>query len=465
MFKNNLLARSIRFSLLVTSSAMLLPSGFVSAQTSDEQAKSVEKIQITGSRIKRTDLESASPVSIISAQDITLGGFTSVEQVLQQSTASSGMATGAATNNGGAGAARINLRGLGISRTLVLVNGRRMVNSGTGADSAVDLNTIPLAAIERIEVLKDGASAVYGSDAVAGVVNIITKTNFEGLELSVGYAGSAQGDANTGDISLVTGGSSDKGNFVIGLSYVDRGTAMQGNRGFSACPDNELDDTGACLSGSSYIPGGNYNSGDGWGTLDSDKNWSEGYEAYNYADSSYLYTPQQRVGLFANANYDIAEDTQIYFESLYTKRTSTQQMAPSPIEAILTADATGNPFGTATSMRRRMTEVGDRVFDQVTDTLRVVLGAQGVWDVGSGYDWDVSYSYGRNDATDRSSNYINLTKLYNTMDASICNDVSIPCQDWFVNEGELSTKASCQLTPSTIFLIRIKPAAVMNLTS
>jgi len=90
MFKNNLLARSIRFSLLVTSSAILLPSGFVSAQTSDEQTKSVEKIQITGSRIKRTDLESASPVSIISAQDITLGGFTSVEQVLQQSTASSG---------------------------------------------------------------------------------------------------------------------------------------------------------------------------------------------------------------------------------------------------------------------------------------------------------------------------------------------------------------------------------------
>jgi len=439
MFKNNTVAEAIRLSLFVSSAALALPSSFVAAQANDEgEANVVEKIQVTGSRIKRTDLESASPISIISAEDIKLGGFTSIEQVLQQSTASSGMATGAATNNGGAGAARINLRGLGSNRTLVLVNGRRMVNSGTGADSSVDLNTIPLATIERVEVLKDGASAVYGSDAVAGVVNIITKTHFDGLELSMGYGGSAKGDANTGDISLVTGGGGEKGHFVLGLSYVNRGKAMQGDRDFSACPDNDFDSTGACQSGSSYIPGGNYNSGDGWGTLDGDKNWTEGYDAYNYADSSYLYTPQKRIGLFANANYDVNQDTQVYLETLYTKRTSTQQMAPSPISATLSADATGNPFGVATSMRRRMTEVGDRVFDQVTDTLRTVVGAQGLWDIGSGYEWDLSYSYGRNDATDRSSNYINLTKLYNTMDSSVCNDVGIPCQDWFVGEGDLS---------------------------
>ena len=291
MFKNNTVAEAIRLSLFVSSAALALPSSFVAAQANDEgEANVVEKIQVTGSRIKRTDLESASPISIISAEDIKLGGFTSIEQVLQQSTASSGMATGAATNNGGAGAARINLRGLGSNRTLVLVNGRRMVNSGTGADSSVDLNTIPLATIERVEVLKDGASAVYGSDAVAGVVNIITKTHFDGLELSMGYAGSAKGDANTGDISLVTGGGGEKGHFVLGLSYVNRGKAMQGDRDFSACPDNDFDSTGACQSGSSYISGGNYNSGDGWGTLDGDKNWTEGYDAYNYADSSTLIT-------------------------------------------------------------------------------------------------------------------------------------------------------------------------------
>ncbi len=445
MFLNSKLSNSVRVAMAFGAvSAAAVPSYSFAAD--DAGANAVEKIQITGSRIRRTDMETASPVSIISAEDIALGSFTSVDQVLQQNTASSGMATGAATNNGGAGAARVNLRGLGSNRTLVLVNGRRMVNSGTGADSSVDLNTIPLAAIERIEVLKDGASAVYGSDAVAGVVNIITKKNFEGLEFTASYAGSAEGDANTGDFSLTTGGSSDKGNFVLGLSYVDRGSAMQSNRSFSSCPDYEYDSEGNCVAGSSYIPGGNYNAGDGWGTLDADKNWTAGYDAYNYSARSYLYTPQKRIGLFANGNYQLTDNSQVYMETLYTKRTSTQKMAPSPISATLTADATGNPFGEAVSMRRRMTEVGDRIFDQVTDTIRLVAGAQGTWDIGNGYDWDLSYSYGRNDATDRSSNYINLTKLYNTMDSSVCDDVTIPCQDWFVNEGEISQETLDYIT-------------------
>lgn len=444
---NPKIANSIRIALAMGAASTLLTTTHAFAQDSNAaQEPMVEKVQVTGSRIKRTDMETASPVTVISAEDISLGSYTSVEQVLQQSPASSGMATGAASNNGGVGAARINLRGLGSNRTLVLVNGRRMVNSGTGADSSVDLNTIPLAAIKRIEVLKDGASAVYGSDAVAGVVNIITKTDFEGFQIDVGYAGSDKGDANTGNISIVTGGSSDRGNIVLGLSYVDRGSAMQGDRDFSACPDNDYDENGNCLSGSSYTPGGLYNSGSGWGTLDSEKNFTEGYDPYNYSERSYLYTPQERLGLFANGTYQLTDDTTAYMEYVYTKRTSTQKMAPSPISATLTANATGNPFGVATSMRRRMTEVGDRVFDQTTDTIRTVVGVQGFVDIGSGLDWDLSYTYGRNDATDRSSNYINLTKLYQTMDMDVCDNVSVPCQDWFVNEGEISQETLDYIT-------------------
>ncbi len=443
MNKKITIASAVKMAL--AASAVMASSSVLAQQTATTEQQ-VEKVEVTGSRIKRTDMETASPVSIISAEDIALGSYTSVEQVLQQSPASSGMATGAASNNGGVGAARINLRGLGANRTLVLVNGRRMVNSGTGADSSVDLNTIPLAVIKRIEVLKDGASAVYGSDAVAGVVNIITKDDFEGFQIDVGYAGSDEGDANTGNISIITGASGDKGNIVFGLSYVDRGSAMQGDRDFSACPDNDFDDTGECQSGSSYVPGGNYNYGDGWGTLDSDKNFTSGYTPYNYAERSYLYTPQERLGVFANGQYNLNSDTSAYMEFMYTKRTSTQQMAPSPISATLTADATGNPFGVATSMRRRMTEVGDRVFDQTTDTIRTVLGVEGVLDIGSGFDWDVSYIYGRNDATDRSSNYINLTKIYQTMDTEVCDDVTIPCQDWFASEGGISDETLDYIT-------------------
>ncbi|MBD1388940.1 TonB-dependent receptor [Neiella sp. HB171785] len=410
------------------------------AYADEAQADDLERISVTGSRIKRTDMETASPVSIISAEDIAIGSFTSVDQILQQNPASNGMATGAASNNGGNGAARINLRGLGEQRTLVLVNGRRMVNSGIGADSSVDLNTIPVASIERIEILKDGASAVYGSDAIAGVVNIITKKDFEGAEFSVGYAGSAEGDANTGEISLITGGSSDKGNFMLGLSYVDRGDAMQGDRNFSKCPDNAFDDNGVCQSGSSRIPGGTVNDGTGWKQLDENGEWVDQYEYYNYAEESYLYTPQERISLFANGTYEINSDLSMFIESMYTKRTSNQQMAPEPIDGlIIGADAPGNPFGTDVEYRRRMTEVGNREFDQTTDTIRIVAGLQGFTDFAGGLDWDLSYIYGRNDSTDKSSNYVNLKKVGETVDPTVCeNDPDIPCGNWFVPEGELS---------------------------
>ena len=133
----------------------------------DDAVESIEKIQVTGSRIKRTDMETSSPVTLIGADDIKAMGASSIDGVLQKMTAASGAMTNPAVNNGSGGNARVDLRGLGAQRTLVLVNGRRMINSGTGAASTVDLNTIPVSMIKQVEVLKDGASAVYGTDAVA----------------------------------------------------------------------------------------------------------------------------------------------------------------------------------------------------------------------------------------------------------------------------------------------------------
>src|SRR5262249_54470277 len=126
-------------------------------------------------------------------------------------------------NNGGAnydadGSTRISLRSLGVERTLVLVNGRRMVPSGVGASPGVDLNTIPTAAVERIEVLKDGGSAVYGSDAIAGVVNIITRKSYEGTDVTAQYGASSRGDAETFEVSALVGRSGDRGNFLLSAS-------------------------------------------------------------------------------------------------------------------------------------------------------------------------------------------------------------------------------------------------------
>ena len=128
----------------------------------DEAANSIEKIQVTGSRINRTDMETASPITVIGDDFIAKSGFTSVADILSTQPSAAGISLGASSNNGSGGSATVNLRGMGSQRTLVLLNGRRMVSSGTGADSSVDLNTIPVAMIKSIEILKDGASAVYG---------------------------------------------------------------------------------------------------------------------------------------------------------------------------------------------------------------------------------------------------------------------------------------------------------------
>lgn len=167
----------------------LVNSAMAQAPAADAGAAptSLDKVQITGSRInlKQAQISGVGPVTMIDAETIQRTGAISAETLLQRLPASAGTAgnqTSAYWTGNGYGTTQVNLRGLGINRTLVLLNGRRVVNGGTGANSSVDLNMIPVAMIERIEVLKDGASAIYGADAVAGVVNIITKTGLKGVE-------------------------------------------------------------------------------------------------------------------------------------------------------------------------------------------------------------------------------------------------------------------------------------------
>jgi len=169
--------------------ALVLPVQTM-AQDTQQQAQideeKVERVTVTGSRLQRTEAESAAPIQVFTAEDLENSGVNSLEVILQRMSASAGAAGGQSnaywTSNGW-GTAQVNLRGLGINRTLVLLNGRRVVNGGTGANSSVDLNMIPVEMIERIEVLKDGASAIYGADAVAGVVNIITRKSYEGFSI------------------------------------------------------------------------------------------------------------------------------------------------------------------------------------------------------------------------------------------------------------------------------------------
>ncbi|KDC55131.1 TonB-dependent receptor [Pseudoalteromonas sp. S3431] len=443
----------------------------VQVLAADEGAKSIEKIQITGSRIKRSDMETASPVTLIGADEIRASGATSVDSVLQQMTATGGAMTNPGVNNGSGGNASIDLRGLGSQRTLVLVNGRRMINSGTGASSTVDLNTIPVSMIKQIEVLKDGASAVYGTDAVAGVVNIILKNDFEGLDLNVNSAMTSKHDASETSIDFTVGTSFDKGNIVFGAQYTNRGEASQADRGFSNCPLFE-GDNGLYCGGSSFSEGGHIYNVNTAGIVNSDgeieqqgvandsglsglggslHRFTDAADAYNYAAKSYLYTPMERLNITGVGKYEISDDTRLFSEFTYTKRWSEQQLAPQPInfgftyadsmgDSLLSQtydkrqvannafvkDADDNYVTTATnyayndkiSYRRRMAESGTRDLSQTVDTVRIVLGAEGEI---SDYSWDFSANFGRNDSVDKMSNLHNVSAINSAIEAGTFN--------------------------------------------
>ena len=182
---------------------------------------SVEKISVTGSRIKRTDIESASPVTIIGRNDLEISGLTDIGDFLQSIPSMSGSPIGTTTNNGGTGAVLIDLRGLGSARTLTLVNGKRVVDGG-------DFQAIPSTMIEQVEILKDGASAVYGADAVAGVVNIVTRRDFNGIELTAQTADWNNTDGGGQDsISFIAGKEFEGGNFIFGAERVEQKEVFQ----------------------------------------------------------------------------------------------------------------------------------------------------------------------------------------------------------------------------------------------
>ncbi|QYJ77691.1 TonB-dependent receptor [Shewanella acanthi] len=471
MHKNNLIAQSVRFALIAGVSASVLSAPVIAADETADVAK-VERIAVTGSRIKRADLETASPVSVIDASAILSSGAVSIDDVLQKMTSAGGAMTNAGINNGSGGNARINLRGLGTSRTLVLVNGRRMIASGTGASSTVDLNTIPVSMIQRVEVLKDGASAVYGTDAIAGVVNIILKRDYEGFEVNVQTGISADGDADESTIDLTLGNTFDKGNIVFGAQYTKRGEASQADRGFSDCPITETrpnanGEISLYCGGSSYNQGGHIWGDYNFGIVGSGENGKyaigdKGYygqyvdngkgeakfeyfdgmseanitgrggsyhdyatanDAYNYAKDSYLFTPMERLNLTVSGTYELTDTTRFFSEAMYSKRWSNQQMAPQPIwnndpwvydpisaGGWMTDDLL--PWvqpGEELAYGRRMVESGTRDFDQVVDTIRIVLGVEGEFE--NGWSWDLSYNKGRNDSVDTLANLHNLGSI------------------------------------------------------
>jgi iron complex outermembrane receptor protein len=403
----------------------------------NEEESKVERIEVTGSRINRTDVETASPITVISSDFIMQSGYQSVEEILSTQPSAAGMSLGSTSNNGSGGSATVNLRGMGTQRTLVLLNGRRMVSSGTGADSSVDLNTIPVSMIKSIEILKDGASAVYGSDAIAGVVNIITKKDFEGTEITADGSQTDKGDGTSQGFSILHGRDIAGGNLVVGIQYSDRGEVMQSDRDFVE-PGQ-----------SSFIPEGTL----GGKVPDGNGGFTDRTTSYDYTDDSYAQTPNELFSLFSSFDTELDSDTELNIDFMYTHRESDQQMAPQPADIELErsrlddkyndqfdkVDKDGNPIDSLT-YKRRMTDAGPRISSQETDTYRASVGIKGYLENDS--MWDISATYGRNDSKDSVRNSINATEMensiYSNQDMWFNNDGIT--EEFLINEGVVYTE-------------------------
>ncbi|HVJ62977.1 MAG TPA: TonB-dependent receptor [Tahibacter sp.] len=413
---------------------------------------SLEAVMVTGSHIKRAQISGVGPVTVIDADAIERSGAISVENILQRMPSSAGFA-GSQTNaywaDNGYGTTQVNLRGLGINRTLVLLNGRRVVNGGTGANSSVDLNTIPVALIERIEVLKDGASAIYGADAVAGVVNIITKKKFDGVHASVRYGQTFKGDGDEKAADLAWGATGDAYTAMAAINYTQSGTVNMADR--APCGLGESGGKLVCVGSSSTIGGRavladgrriNFNQdpngdGDFFETYSPDK--------HNFNSNPYLnaVNPLKRVSISAFGTAQLNDDTSLFGEFMYTHRESEQVGSPGALGVYrpinIAANHPTNPTGQNLLLqRRRLLEAGIREFYQEVDTTRVVFGAQGR--IGTGWDWSTAINFGRNTGIDGSTNVADLDRVARTLDTSVCSNAAgaaIPCGD-YLGYGDLT---------------------------
>ncbi|GAB3021245.1 TonB-dependent receptor [Bowmanella dokdonensis] len=393
---------------------------------------STERIEVTGSRIKRTDLEGPSPVYMITNEDIANLGFDNLQQVLERlpvAGAGTFSTRGNSQDSTANGGAAISLRGFGADATLVLINGRRVAISAFAesiVNSFVDINSIPVAAIERIDILKDGASAIYGSDAVAGVVNIVLKKDFVGTELSAGY-GSATGPSyDEKTFSAVWGTGNEDGNATLILDYFNN----------SALDNSELGRFGTAnqepYGGMDFRSSRGYPGRfvvDGQTVIDPDCPPEKSFGqtcVYDYGPHSIAIPAAERLGMILQMNKMITDDLELFSEIAVQHNTSEAGGAATPLDedAGLTvpADHPDNPFGQDIGIGRyRTVDAGNRRWDIESDTMRVVAGLRGSFD---SWEWEVSAQKGRSRSLqtgDRSQGWVRTDLLQQEIDAGRYN--------------------------------------------
>ncbi|MDP9086549.1 MAG: TonB-dependent receptor plug domain-containing protein, partial [Pseudomonadota bacterium] len=464
--------------------SILPPQGAAAnpATVSTAAAGAGEEIVVTGSRIRRDPLSQEQPIVFVDKGDIDRTGLNSINDVLQRLPSSGGGLNGKFNNSGnlgnppdgggvGAGAAEIDLRYLGSKRVLVLVDGLRFVNgsSASGVPGSTDLNAIPDSMIERVEVLQDGASAVYGSDAIAGVVNIITKHQQKGLVASGQLGGYGQGDGFSQNYQLSWGnGTSGPTKIVIGGNFVQTNGVLAGDRAISAFPQPY---STTCLDGgcSSYPLNGRFDVlGQsltlnkpiaGRPTYPTDFKDFTTADRFNYAPYNFIETPVKRYGLFAELKQELGPDLNFSAKGIWNERKSANQAAYLPLAIgpdagngnlldTITVSATNpyNPFGVDLvpgvnyqQIKRRVIEGGLRTYDQTVKTIYGSATLDGKFAIGRGeWFWDVNASYGRNRAAQVMHGNINAQRLQQALGpVANCTGACVPF-NFFGTPGSIS---------------------------
>ncbi|WP_340677239.1 TonB-dependent receptor [Paraglaciecola sp.] len=422
-FKISVIALAVLSSCYVTTA--------LAQETETQQVKdNAEVISITGSRIKRQS-ETPSPVQSFDFDDLNQNGVISLGDVLQELPSVGSSLNGNGSAGTSHGSSSINLRNLGDNRSLVLVNGHRWVNgAGTrGFRDFVDMNTIPQAIVKRVEVLQDGATAIYGADAIAGVVNIYTFSDFVGTSIKTYYGESSEGDKKTANIDVLWGKDVGDSNFMLAASYSDQKPVYTQDRELTAVPLNGLatgtpeglfreSSLAAVLDftipsgGITRDPSSNGNDINAWrGVTSADK--------YNRYADNYVVGPSERFSLYVQGVVPL-EFATLKIEALYNKRESDQQFSAtlSSVQGsrgfVIPNNAAVNPFGvefSGSDFRHTsfINENGLRVNEQIVETTRLGLGLEG--EFGNDWSWDSFLSWAQNEGEFISNNQMDLDKL------------------------------------------------------
>ncbi len=468
----------------IASCASILTSNVYAAE-----GDTIEELVVTGSRIKNTNQVSSSPITQIESEELAFQGTVRVEDMLRNMPQIySNQNTG--QSNGATGTATLNLRNLGDERTLVLVNGRRMpagspIQGGIGAD----INQIPGALIQRVEILTGGASATYGSDAVAGVVNFIMVDDFEGVKLDYQFsqynhnndnsdvqrivtgagfpvADGSETDGDISDFSFIIGGNIDngRGNVTAYATYRDIEAVSQASRDYSGCALS--DDATRCF-GSGTIPEGRITDFGIGSDFDFKVSGNEFVPrdgtVYNYGPLNYFQRPDERYTAGAFAHYDINDQVEVYTELMFADDRSVAQIAPSGAFFITDEIPCGNPFlsdqqfdqlcgqyGLTTDdiqdayLGRRNVEGGPRQQDLRHTSFRGVFGFRG--DINDNWSYDVYGMYAEVSMENTYMNDLSITKIKNALDAvedpdtgdivcrSVVNGIDPSCVPWNIFE-------------------------------